>query len=87
MRFFILPALAASMLFSVAGAAFAQPPQAGQPPQGGQQSQGMDMNQFMARCAQMRQQTSTSQTPQGRQMLDQCDQMDRSMGMTPPARR
>lgn len=81
MRSFTLPILTASMLFSVAGAASAQQPQGGQPPQ------GMDMNQFTARCAQVRQQASTSPTSQGRQMLDRCDQMDRSMGLTPPARR
>lgn len=81
MRSISLPVLAAMTLLSFAGAASAQQQQ------GGQQSQGMDMNQFMARCAQIRQQPSTSQTPQGRQMLDQCDQMDRSMGMTPPPRR
>ena len=45
----------------------------------------MDMNAFMGRCAQLRQQPGTAQSPQGRQVLDQCDQMDRSMGMTPPA--
>jgi uncharacterized protein involved in copper resistance len=49
--------------------------------------QGMDMNTMMSHCAQMRQQTTSGQTAQGRQMLDQCDQMDRSMGMTPPPRR
>lgn len=81
MRTFSLPVLAAMIVFAAAGSASAQQPQ------GGQQAQAMDMNQFMARCAQIRQQPSTSQTPQGRQMLDQCDQMDRSMGMTPPARR
>lgn len=48
---------------------------------------GMDMNTMMSHCAQMRQQPGANQTPQGRQMLDQCDKMDRSMGMTPPARR
>ena len=76
-----LPILAAATLLGFAGAAWAQQQQSGQ------QAQGMDMNQFMARCAQIRQQPSTSQTPQGRQMLDRCDQMDRSMGMTPPPRR
>jgi uncharacterized protein involved in copper resistance len=49
--------------------------------------QGMDMNTMMTHCAQMRQQPASGQTAQGRQMLDQCDQMDRSMGMTPPPRR
>ena len=49
--------------------------------------QGMDMNAMMTHCAQMRQQPASGQTAQGRQMLDQCDQMDRSMGMTPPPRR
>lgn len=48
--------------------------------------QGMDMNTMMTHCAQMRQQPSSGQTAQGRQMLNQCDQMDRSMGMTPPRR-
>lgn len=47
----------------------------------------MDMNAMMSHCAQMRQQPGASQTAQGKQMLDRCDQMDRSMGMTPPARR
>lgn len=49
--------------------------------------QGMDMNTMMAHCAQMRQQPGSRQTAQGRQMLEQCDQMDRSMGMTPSPRR
>lgn len=49
--------------------------------------QGMDMNTMMTHCAQMREQPALGQTAQGRQMLDQCDQMDRSMGMTPPTRR
>ena len=62
----------------LASAALAQPQPA---------PQKMDMNAFMARCAQLRQQPGVSQTPQGRQSLDQCDQMERSMGMTPPARR
>lgn len=83
MRSFIIPALAAITLASSAGGAEAQQ----QPTRGGTQSQGMDMNAFMARCAQVRQQPGTSQTAQGRQLLDQCDQMDRNMGMTPPARR
>ena len=67
----------------LAGAAAAQP---AQPPAQGTAPK-MDMNAFMARCAQLRQQSGTAQTPQGRQALDRCDQMDRSMGMTPPARR
>lgn len=49
--------------------------------------QGVDMNTMMTHCAQMRQQPGSEQTAQGRQMLNQCDQMDRSMGMTPPRRR
>ena len=81
MRSITLPVLVAMTLLNFAGASWAQQQQRSQ------QSQGMDMNQFMARCAQMRQQPAASQNPQGRQMLDQCDQMDRSMGMTPPARR
>jgi len=48
---------------------------------------GMDMNTMMAQCARTRQQPTSGQTTSGRQMLDQCDQMDRSMGMTPPIRR
>jgi hypothetical protein len=83
MRFFIVPATVAIVLVGIVGPASAQQ----QPSQGGNQQQGMDMNQFMARCAQLRQQPGTSQTAQGRQILDQCDQMDRSMGMTPPPRR
>jgi hypothetical protein len=83
MRSFIVPALVAVTLASFAGVASAQQ----QPSQGGTQSKGMDMNAFMARCAQIRQQPGTSQSAQERQMLDQCDQMDRSMGMTPPPRR
>ena len=47
----------------------------------------LDMGTMMSHCAQMRQQAGAGQTAQGKQMLDQCDQMDRSMGMTPPARR
>lgn len=83
MRTFIIPALVATVLAGFATAACAQ-----QQGQGGAQAQqGMDMNAFMARCTQIRQQPGTGQTPQGRQMLDQCDQMDRSMGMTPPPRR
>ena len=81
MRPVVFPILAAITLLSFAGTTWAQQQQ------GGQQSQGMDMNQFMARCTQIRQQPSKSQTPQERQMLNQCDQMDRSMGMTPPTRR
>ncbi len=84
MRFLMISALAVTALAGVAGPASAQQQQ---PRQGGTQSQAMDMNAFMARCAQVRQQPGTSQTMQGRQMLDQCDQMDRSMGMTPPPRR
>lgn len=83
MRSFIIPAFAMISLVSFAGSASSQQ----QPTQGGTQSQGMDMNASMARCAQIRQQPATSQTAQGRQMLDQCDQMDRGMGMTPPPRR
>jgi uncharacterized protein involved in copper resistance len=49
--------------------------------------QGMDMNAMMTQCAQTRQQSTSGQTASGRQMLDQCDQMDRSMGMTPSPRR
>lgn len=53
----------------------------------GMNMKNMDMNTMMSHCAQMRQQPGTGQTAQGKQMLDQCDQMDRSMGMAPPARR
>jgi len=83
MRAFILSALTASALIATVSVATAQQRQ------GGAQSQNMDMNASMARCAQVRQQV-TSGAPQSalvRQMLDQCDQMDRSMGMAPPARR
>lgn len=79
MRPFIIPALLA--MASLPAAAQQQPNR------GTAQPQAMDMNQFMARCAQIRQQPGNSTTLQGRQMLDQCDQMDRSMGMTPPPRR
>ena len=81
MRSIALLALAASALF-VAPAAMAQQ-------QGAGQSQGMTMNQFMARCVQIRAQVRPGalQSPQLRQTLDQCDQMDRSMGMEPPPRR
>ena len=80
MRSIALFALAASGLFA-APAAMAQ--------QQGGQSQGMTMNQFMARCGQIRAQArpGAPQSPQLRQTLDQCDQMDRSMGVTPPPRR
>lgn len=47
--------------------------------------QGMDMNTMMAHCSQMRQQTrpGMAMSPDTRQALAQCDQMDRSMGMRP----
>ena len=83
MRTFIIPALIATVLVGFTGVASAQ--QQGQ--SGGQTQPAMDMNAFMARCALVRQQPGTAQTAQGRQLLDQCDQMDRSMGMTPPPRR
>lgn len=76
MRFLLTPSAAVLMF---AGAALAQPQ--------GTPAPKIDMNAFMARCAQLRQKSGTAQNPQGRQTLDQCDQMDRSMGMTPPARR
>lgn len=82
MRSFTLSTLATIALFGTMSAAVAQQ-------QGNSQPHTMDMNQSMARCAQIRQQAQAGapQSPQLRQMLDQCDQMDRSMGMTPPARR
>ncbi len=81
MRSIPLLALAASALF-IAPAAMAQQ-------QGTGQSPGMSMNEFMARCGQIRAQArpGAPQSPQLRQTLDQCDQMDRSMGVTPPPRR
>ena len=47
--------------------------------------QGMDMNTMMAHCSQVRQQTRPGMaiSPDTRQALAQCDQMDRSMGMRP----
>ncbi len=50
--------------------------------------QGMDMNTMMAHCAQMRQQMrpGMAMSPDMQQMMTQCDQMDRSMGMTSPPR-
>jgi hypothetical protein len=87
MRSLTIPALALVTLAGFAQPVFAQQQQQQQPSQRGAQAQGMDMNAFMARCAQLRQQSGTSQTAQARQVLDQCDQMDRSMGMTPPPRR
>ena len=49
--------------------------------------QNMDMSTMMAHCAQMRRQPGAGQTADGRQMLDRCDEMDLSMGLTPPTRR
>lgn len=51
--------------------------------------QGMDMNTMMAHCAQMRQGTRSgmAMSGDGRQMMAQCDQMDRSMGMPAPRSR
>lgn len=51
--------------------------------------QGMDMNTMMAHCAQMRQQMRPGMAMSGdmRQMMGECDQMDRSMGMTGPRSR
>ncbi len=98
MRSTILPVLAAAALLSLAGTAAAQQRQGGQMQnmpgmdhsqmQGTPQSQGMDMNAMMARCTQMRQQVrpGAAQSADAKQMLAQCDQMDRSMGMTPPRR-
>ena len=74
---FLLTLSAAVLIF--AGAALAQPQ--------GVSAPKMDMKAFMARCVQLRQQPGTAQSPLGREVLDQCDQMDRSMGMAPPARR
>jgi len=85
MRAVFIPAFALVALAGFAKPVMAQQQQ--QPSQRGTQAQGMDMNAFMARCAQLRQQPGTAQTAQARQVLDQCDQMDRSMGMTPPPRR
>ena len=93
MRSSTLPTLAAAILFSVAGVASAQQRQ-GTPmqnmpgmnqPGGG----GMDMNAMMARCAQVRQQArpGAAVSAETQRTLAQCDQMDRSMGMTPAPRR
>ena len=92
MRPITLSALAALGLASLAGAASAQQQRGGQmqnmPGMDRSQGQGMDMNAMMARCAQMRQQMKPGMAMPAdmKQMMGQCDQMDRSMGMTPPAR-
>ncbi len=82
MRAVTLSALIASALVATVSVATAQQRQKGA------QSQGMDMNASMARCSQVRQQlrSGAPQSAAVRQTLDQCDQMDRTMGMTPPAR-
>ncbi len=50
-------------------------------------TQGMDMNAMMAHCAQMRQGAprGVAMSADIRQMMAQCDQMDRSMGMPAPS--
>lgn len=52
-------------------------------------TQGMDMNTMMARCAQMRQQMrpGMAMSADMRQMMGQCDQMDRSTAMPAPRAR
>ena len=47
-------------------------------------TQSRDMSAMMAHCAQVRQQAGTGMTMSAdmRQVIGQCDQMDRSMGMT-----
>lgn len=51
--------------------------------------QGMDMNTMMAHCADLRQQArpGVAMSADMRQMVAQCDEMDRSMGMTAPRTR
>ena len=51
--------------------------------------QGMDMNAMMSHCTDMRRQTrpGTAMSADMRQTMAQCDEMDRSMGMTAPRSR
>ena len=88
MRSITFTALTLSLFFGVAGAAIAQQ-QNGQmqnmPGMDHSQMQGMDMHAMMTRCAQMRQgmRPGAAVPADRRQMMAQCGQMDRSMGMAP----